>query len=253
MRRIRVTVWNEHWDEQRFENVRALYPEGIHGTIARFLAKEPDLSVRTATFDDPDCGLSEEVLADTDVLLWWGHVIHHLVPDDAVERVCRRVLQGMGFIALHSALYAKPFERLVGRVANCAYRECGEKERVWVVNPAHEITSGLPACMELPHSEAYREPMGFPLPEELLFLSWYAGGEAAVSGGCYYRGSGRVFFFTPGHEDYPIYDDPQIQRVLARATRWACNPDVTRYQTGEVAPLEALDEALLWRVHKDRK
>ena len=252
MRKIRVTVWNENWDEERFENVRALYPQGIHGAICAFMEREPDLEVRTATPQDEGFGLSQSILDDTDVLIWWGHVIHHLVPEDAVERVCKRVLNGMGFIPLHSSLYSKLFERLVGGVMNSAYREVGEKERVWVVNPAHEITYGLDACFEIDHSEAYREPTGFPLPDELVTISWYAGGEAGISGGCYYRGRGRIFAFTPGHEDYPVFYNASVQRVIINATRWAYNPSSPRYDSGEVDAYEPLDERTLIRVHKER-
>lgn len=252
MKQIRVTVWNENWDEVRFENVREIYPDGIHNAIAGFLGKEEGISVRTCTPDDPDFGLSQEVLDQTDVLVWWGHVIHHLVPDDAVERVCKRVLNGMGMVFLHSALYSKPFEKLVGGVMNCAYREVGEKERVWVVNPAHEIARGLDACYEIEHSEVYREPTGFPLPDELVMISWYAGGEAGISGGCYYRGRGRIFAYTPGHEDYPVFYNPWVQKTICNGVRWAFNPHIPRYASGEVEPLEPLDESKLIRIHKDR-
>ena len=252
MGKIRVTIWNEYWDELRFENVSALYPRGIHGAIAGFLGREADLLVRTVTPADDGFGLSDEILGQTDVLMWWGHVIHHMVPDEAARKVCRRVLEGMGLIALHSALYSKPFELLVGPVMNSAYREWGEKERLWVVNPAHEIARGLGPCLEIAHSEVYREPTGLPLPDELVFISWYAGGEAGISGGCYARGRGRVFSFTPGHEDYPIYHHPGVQRVLINAVRWAHNPCPMICSPGEVAPLEDLDPNQLLRVHKDR-
>lgn len=253
MKKIRVTVWNENWDEVRFANVRALYPKGIHGALQSFLEQQEDFIVRTATPQDADFGLSQDILNATDVLIWWGHVIHHLVPDDAVDRVCKRVLNGMGFIPLHSSLYSRPFERLVGGVMNSAYREIGEKERVWIVNPAHEISFGLNACFEIQHSEAYREPTGFPLPDELITISWYAGGEAGISGGCYYRGRGRIFAFTPGHEDYPIFYNPWVQRVIINATRWAYNPSMPQYDAGEVPPYEILNESDLIRIHKERE
>lgn len=252
MNKIRITVWNEYWDEQRFANVHEIYPDGMHEAIAGFLRQDQRFEVKTATPEDRDYGLSEELLNQTDVLIWWGHVIHHLVPEDAVDRVCRHVLNGMGMIFLHSALYSKPFERLIGGVMNCAYREVGERERIWNVNPAHEISRGLGACFELEHSEVYREPTGFPLPEELVFISWYEGGEAGISGGCYYRGRGRVFAFTPGHEDYPVFYDANIRRVIINAAAWAYNPYRAVYESGEVEPYEPLDESRLIRVFKDR-
>lgn len=250
--KIRVTIWNEYWDETRYDNVRQIYPHGIHQALADALQPDPDFIVRIATPYDPDFGLSEALLADTDVLIWWGHVIHHLVPDDAVERVCRHVMDGMGFVPLHSATYSKPFQQLVGRIMNSAYREVGEKERLWVVNPAHEIVRGLPAFFEIPHSEVYREPTGLPMPDELVFLSWYAGGEAAISGSCYYRGRGRIFVFTPGHEDYPIFYDPNVRQVITNGVKWANNPYRLACESGQVSALEPLDESRLLRVQKHR-
>lgn len=249
---IRVTVWNEFWDEQRFENVRSIYPDGIHRAIADFLRRDPSLSLRTCVPQNGGCGLTEEILDDTDVLVWWGHVTHHLIPDHIADLVQNRVLNGMGFVALHSAMYSKPFGRLVGKVMNSAYRESGEKERVWIVNPAHEIVRGLPACFELPHSEVYRAPSGLPMPDELITISWYAGGEVSLSGCCYYRGQGRIFLFTSGHEDYPIYFDPNVQLILTNGVHWAYNPHRLSLESGEVSPLEALDPASLLSYEKHR-
>lgn len=251
-RNIRVTVWNEYWDEQLFEHVRLLYPEGIQEVVGGFLRKEPDFSVRTSWLGEEDSGLSDELLDQTDVLVWWGHVVHDRVPTDRVKKICDRVLDGMGFVALHSGMYSRPFEQLVGTCMNSAFREAGEKERVWVVNPAHEICRGLGSCFEIEHSEVYREPTGFPLPEEILFLSWYAGGEAGISGGCYYRGQGRIFYFTPGHEDYPIYHHKEVQKVIANGVRWAYNPWRAVYESGEVSSMETLDEARLLHYEKNR-
>ncbi len=87
MESIRVTVWNEFRHEKRDQRVADVYPEGIHNTIAAFLRKQPGLSARTATLDDPEHGLTEAVLKDTDVLIWWGHMAHGEVRDAVVERV----------------------------------------------------------------------------------------------------------------------------------------------------------------------
>ena len=252
-RRILVTIWNENWDEQRYENVRRIYPEGIHGAIAAFLRGDSRLSVKTVVPHGGGCGLTEAILEETDVLVWWGHVTHHLIPEVVAARVQERVLSGMGFVALHSAVYSKPFQRLVGAIMNSAYRESGEKERVWMVNPAHEIARGLPCCFELSHSEVYREPTGLPMPDELVSLSWYAGGEAAISGSCYYRGQGRIFAFTPGHEDYPIYHDPNVQAVIRNGVSWACNPCRMALESGEVEAFEPLDPSTLMIVKKHRR
>ena len=250
--KIRVTVWNEYWDERLFDHVAAIYPSGIQETIGGFLRTDQEFQVKTAFLQEAECGLPDQLLEQTDVLVWWGHVVHDKLPEDRVRKICERVLDGMGFVALHSGMYSKPFERLVGTCMNSAFRELGERERVWVVNPAHEICRGLGACFELEHSEVYREPTGYPLPEEILFLSWYAGGEAGISGGCYYRGRGRIFYFTPGHEDYPIYQNEQVQQVIVNGVRWAHNPWKADYESGEVAPLEPLDEKCLLHYEKQR-
>ena len=100
---IRVTVWNEYRHEKLNEEIAKLYPDGMHGAIAKHLAAEPDMEVGTATLDEPEHGLTNEVLAATDVLIWWGHMAHLEVEDDIVTRVQFRVLEGMGLVVLHSA------------------------------------------------------------------------------------------------------------------------------------------------------
>src|SRR5213078_1570661 len=116
--------------------VREIYPDGMHQTIAEGLSEHGEFDVRTATLQEPEHGLTEEVLANTDVLTWWGHAAHGQVNDEVVQRVVARVWQGMGFIALHSAHYSKPFMRLMGTSCSIIWREAGEKERLWVCNPA---------------------------------------------------------------------------------------------------------------------
>lgn len=253
IRKIRVAVWNEFWDERLFDHVKKIYPEGIHNAIADSLKEDKSLEVTAVSFEDPDYGLSDHILDQTDVLIWWSHVIPHKVPDDRIEKIYNRVYrEGMGFIALHSGMYSKIFGRLVGECMNSAFREDGEKERVWIVNPAHEICNGLGAFFEIEHTEVYREPTGFPLPDELLFISWYAGGEAGISGGCYYRGLGRIFYFTPGHEDYPVYYNENVRRIINNGVHWAYNPGCVQYERGEVAALEALDDSELLHYLKNR-
>ena len=88
-------------------------------------------------------------------------------------------------------------------------------ERVWVVLPSHPIAQGLPPYFEVPQSEMYGEPFDIPAPDELLFLSWFSGGEVFRSGCTFRRGRGRIFFFGPGHETFPIYHDPHVRRVIA--------------------------------------
>jgi trehalose utilization protein len=216
----RVTVWNEFRHEREESEVEAQYPEGIHREIGGFLA-EAGFDVETATLDEPEHGLSEERLAETDVLLWWGHAAHDEVRDEVVDRVVERVLSGMGFLALHSAHYSKPFKRLLGTSCSLAWREAGERERLWVVEPGHPIAEGLPESFVVPKAEMYGERFDIPAPDDLVLLSWFEGGEVFRSGCCYRRGRGKVFYFRPGHETYPIYRQPEVRRVIENAVRWA--------------------------------
>lgn len=221
---IKVTVWNEFVHEKADENVKKIYPEGIHKAIADFLGKEEDIVVRTATLDDDECGLTKEILDDTDVLLWWGHIAHDRVPDEVAQRVQDSVLKGMGMIFLHSAHHSKPFKKLMGTTCNLHWRENGDLERVWVVDPGHPITQGIDGYFEIPHEEMYGEPFGIPEPQKLVFIGWYEGGEVFRSGCCYIRENGKIFYFQPGHETYPIFYMPEVQLIIKNAVRWA-KPD----------------------------
>ena len=233
MSKIRVTVWNEGIHEKKSEKVRGVYPEGIHGAIAGHLRKQDGIEVvATATLDDPEHGLAEEVLAKTDVLIWWAHIGHDQVRDEIVDRVWKSVLEGMGLIVLHSAHYSKIFKRLMGTGCGLRWREAAEMERLWVILPGHPIADGLPAYFELPHTEMYGEVFDIPQPDELVFISWFEGGEVFRSGCCWHRGKGKVFYFHPGHETYPIYHDPNILRVITNACRWAARREGSPMKLG---------------------
>lgn len=221
---IKVTIYNEYRHEKQDEAVRAVYPNGIHNAIADFLRSD-EISVRTATLDDPECGLSEEVLADTDVLFWWGHIAHHEVPDEVAKRVQEHVLKGMGFVCLHSGHHSKPFRLLMGTTCNVNWREDGDFCRLWICDPSHPICRGLNRYVELPHEEMYAEPFGIPEPDQLVFIGWYDSGEVFRSGACYKRGYGKIFYFQPGHETYPTYYIPEVQTILRNAVHWAA-PDL---------------------------
>jgi trehalose utilization protein len=218
---IRVTIWNEFRHEKTEGEPRRLYPEGIHQAIARPLAEEVDLRVRTATLDEPEHGLPRDVLAATDVLVWWGHRAHNEVSDEVVERVKNRVLDGMGLLVLHSAHFSKIFRALMGTECSLKWREVGERERLWCVEPGHPIAKGIPECIELPHTEMYGERFEIPPPDELIFISWFEGGEVFRSGCTFRRGRGKIFYFSPGHETYPIYHNELILQVIKNAVRWA--------------------------------
>ncbi len=220
----RITVWNEGRHEKTKDDVKAVYPNGMHAVIAEALRAQ-GFNVRTATLDDdPDHGLSDDVLAATDVLTWWGHRAHAAVSDHVVDKVQQRVLDGMGLIVLHSGHFSKIFKRLMGTTCNLTWREIGEKERLWVVEPGHPIAAGLPPYFEIPHAEMYGERFDIPAPETLVFVSWFAGGEVFRSGCTFRRGRGKIFYFRPGHETLPIYYQPEVQHVIANAARW-CAPD----------------------------
>lgn len=222
-RKTQVTVWNEFRHERDAKHEASkVYPHGMHAVIADALAAHPDLDVRTATLDEPEHGLTDAVLARTDVLIWWGHCAHKEVADAVVDRVCNRVvLGGMGLVALHSAHFSKIFKKLMGTTCNLKWREAAEKERLWIVEPGHPIAQGLGDYFEVPHTEMYGERFDIPAPDALVFVSWFKGGEVFRSGCCYQRGNGKIFYFRPGHETYPIYRQPEVRRVLVNACRWA--------------------------------
>jgi trehalose utilization protein len=220
---IRVTIWNEHRQERSDPPVRAIYPDGIHGAIGAGL-REAGFAVTTATLDAPDHGLTDDVLAATDVLTWWGHAAHPEVDDRVVDRVHRRVLDGMGLIVLHSGHHSKIFRRLMGTSCDLKWREAGERERIWVVEPAHPIAEGLGESFVIDQEEMYGEHFDVPAPDALVLVSWFQGGEVFRSGCCYQRGRGRIFYFRPGHETHPTYFQPEVRRVIANAVRWAAQP-----------------------------
>ncbi|MBR6793108.1 MAG: ThuA domain-containing protein [Clostridia bacterium] len=221
MEKIRVLVWNEYLHEQKSETIAKVYPKGIHGAIAEGLEKFGCFDVKCATLDMPECGLDEETLNNTDVLIWWSHIAHSRVPDEIAERVKQRTLDGMGFIPLHSSHLCKPFVKLMGTCCRSKWRENDEKERIWVIEPAHPIARNLPEYIELPEEETYGERFEIPTPDELVFISWFAGGEVFRSGCCWKRGLGKIFYFRPGHEAYPTYYREDIRQVLANAVCWA--------------------------------
>jgi trehalose utilization protein len=238
---MRVTVWNEYRHEKRSADVQAVYPDGIHQAIAAPL-REAGHEVRTATLDQPEHGLSEEVLNHTDVLIWWGHIAHQEVSDEVVARVKQRILDGMGFIPLHSGHFSKVFKSLMGTSCDLKWREDGRPERLWVVAPSHPIAAGLGESIRLPQEEMYGEHFDIPAPDELVFVSWFAGGEVFRSGCVFYRGNGRIFYFRPGHETHPTYHHPEIQKVLANAVAWAGAPGGAKPVYGHAEAVEPVEE-----------
>jgi len=229
---IRVTVWGENKHEHTHEKVRAVYPNGMHNVIAEGIRENlgERVEVQTATLDQPEHGLTDEVLNNTDVLTWWGHMAHKDVSDEIVNKVHQRVLNGMGIIVLHSGHFSKIFKKLCGTSCALRWRESGDKELVWCVKPSHPIAEGLPVCIVVPEQEMYGEPFDIPEPDELVYVSSFVpGGEVFRSGACWTRGAGRLFYFSPGHETYPVYYQPEIRKVISNAVLWAFSPSKQSY------------------------
>ncbi len=234
---IKVTIYNEFFHEKHNDDVKAVYPEGIHMALKQQLQDE--FSIRTVTLDTVS-ELTEELLADTDVLIWWGHVRHDLVPDEVAERVQRAVLDGMGAIFLHSGHHSKPFRLLMGTSCNLTWREDGDSELVWNIKPSHPITQGIGRFIRLEHEETYGEPFAIPEPDELVFIGSYEGGEVFRSGCCYRRENGKIFYFQPGHETFPTFYNPDVVRVIRNAIHWAAPIYRVRMECPNVKrPLEA--------------
>jgi len=242
-KQIRVTLWNEFRHEKSNATCKSIYPEGLHETIAKHLRQDADFQVRTASLDEPEHGLTQEVLDQTDVLTWWGHAAHQEVSDEIVDRVHARVLDGMGLIALHSSHMSKIFRRLMGTTCLLRWREADEKARFWVVKPSHPITKGLPAYFELPNEEMYGEHFDIPDPDELIFITWFEGGEVFRSGCTWTRGLGKIFYFSAGHEVYPVYHDKNVLQVISNAAKWAAfdgNTNVLEFHGANPTEIEPI-------------
>lgn len=238
--KMKVTIYNEFRHEKTDQAVRDVYPDGLHSPIADYL-KGKDHVVRIATLDEPEHGLTDDVLATTDVLVWWGHMAHDEVKDEIVKKVYQRVMDGMGLIVLHSGHYSKIFKKLMGSNCDLNWREIGEKERIWVVEPGHPIVEGLGEYFEIPHEEMYGERFDIPAPDTLVLISWFAGGEVFRSGCCWQRGLGKIFYFRPGHETFPAYKQPEVLLVIGNAVKWAAPTTNPHILTGHrPKPLENL-------------
>jgi trehalose utilization protein len=220
---VRATIWSENLHDHFESGAVETYPEGIGGALAAGLAAVcgEEIRVHTATLAERDHGLTPSVLEDTDVLLWWGHLHHDKVSNEIVERVVRRVHEGMGFIALHSSQGSLVFRRLMGTTCAVAGWREPDRETLWVVHPGHPVARGIRGPVVIPLQEMYSEFFDIPPPDELVFVSSFSGGEVFRSGCCFVRGRGRIFYFSPGHETYPVFRQPEIRRIIANAVMWA--------------------------------
>ncbi|MCQ2453394.1 MAG: ThuA domain-containing protein [Clostridia bacterium] len=214
----KITIYNEFYHEQTEEKVREVYPQGIHGALADFLRSDEN-EVRCFTLETIE-EITDEVLDDTDVMLWWGHLRHSAVPDEVAQRVRNAVLKGMGIIFLHSGHHSKPFRLLMGTSCDVSWREDGDMERLWNICPSHPIMRGIGRYFELEHEETYSEPFTLPEPDQVLMIGWYEGGEVFRSACTFHRENGRIFYFQPGHETFPIFYDPNVQTVIRNAVEW---------------------------------
>lgn len=237
---MNITIWNEYRHERENVEVKKVYPEGIHHALASFLKEIHH--VETATLDEVEHGLTEQLLEQTDVLIWWGHKAHEEVDESVVERVKSRVLDGMGLVVLHSAHFSKIFKSLMGTTCDLKWREADEKERLWVVDPTHPIVEGIDSYIELEQEEMYGEHFDIPVPDETVLISWFEGGEVFRSGVTFKRGNGKIFYFRPGHESYPTYYNKQVQQIIKNGVKWACNNQTPKHQYGNAQPLEKIEE-----------
>jgi len=237
---IKVTVWNEYMDEQKRPEVVSVYPGGLHKAIAAFLNQDKEISAGVSGITDPEQGLTEQILDNTDVLIWWGHIHHDEVQDTLAKRVVDRVQRGMGIIFLHSAHKSKPFMSLMGTTGYLGWREAEEKSRVWTAAPTHPIAEGIPGQFLLEHEEMYSEPFGIPEPDTTVFISWFEGGNVFRSGVTFRREYGKIFYFQPGHETYPTYHNPQVQRIITNAVKWA--KPVIKVNSRDCPNMEALEK-----------
>ena len=238
-KKINVTIWNEFRHEKTNEIVKKLYPLGMHKAISDGISAD-DLNIRLASLDDPEHGLTEEVVNSTDVLLWWGHCHHGDVKDEIVKRVHKRVLEGMGLIVLHSGHFSKIFKAVMGTNCSLKWREVGEKMRLWNIEPSHPISQGIGEYFELKNEEMYGERFDIPQDGKIIFISWFEGGEVFRSGVAFERGHGKVFYFSPGHETYPTYYDKNVLKVIGNAVHWAKPLIYQEHTAPNAKPLEAI-------------
>lgn len=219
-RPLRVTMWNEFVHERELPEIRAVYPEGIHGCLRNFLEKEQDITVRCVTLDMPNQGITQALLDNTDVLIWWSHARQEDITDETVRLVRNAVHSGMGLVALHSAHFSRIMRDLLGTTMTLHWRH-GDREKLWCIDPTHPIAQGVPACIDIPEEEMYGECFDIPRPDDIIFIGWFAGGQVFRSGVTFTRGRGKIFYFQPGHEEAPVYEHPDIQRIIVNAVRWA--------------------------------
>jgi len=220
---MNVTVWNENIDETNgSKEVLAIHPNGIHNTIKDIITELGNgVNVTTATLQEPNIGLADELLNKTDVLIWWSHKGHDMVPDEIVAKIHQRVLAGMGLILLHSSHYSKLLKTILGTSGDLKWRD-DTYARIFCINPTHPIAAGIPETFELGTEECYTEYFDIPKPDDIIFLGWFDIGNVLRSGCTWTRGYGKIFYFQPGHETNRSYFNPHVRKIIQNACKWVC-------------------------------
>lgn len=214
-----VLVWSE---ETVHDDV---YPNDINSAVAEHLNEHPEFVAQAVHIDEPDQGVSEDRLEWADALVWWGHARHDDVREETVDRVEEYVTEeGVGFLALHSAHYALTFKRLVGAsgdLGEVRWEDIppGETEELEVVDPDHPIAAGV-EDFTLPEVEMFGEPFDVPEPDDVVLHSTFPEGGEFRSLCTFTFGAARGAYFRPGHEEFRIYHDENVRRVVANAVRW---------------------------------
>lgn len=218
---MKITIFTEHNASMDSPEGKLAYPEGMNECLRLLIAGDGhEVTMIVHGPDDDGSELTEEMLKNTDVLVWWGHWYHGSVNPAVVDMVVDYVNRGMGMLALHSAHESRPMQRLMGTTGALSWREMGENERVWVIDKTHPVAQGLGDYIDIEHEEMYGEPFAIPAPDELVFISWFRGGEVMRSGCTFKRGFGKLFYFRPGHETLPTYHNEQIRRVILNALEY---------------------------------
>ncbi len=234
---LRVTVWDENKP-----HIEEYYPAGIRGAVADAI-KGDGVEVTIAHLDEPDQGISEDLLENTDVLVWWGHARHGEVDDELAAKIKQRVHHGgMGLVVLHSGHYSKPFRATLDCTGHLkgGWRESDDTEEITVCAPWHPIAEGV-SNFTLEAEEMYGGPFGTPPVEVLIFQSFFPkGGEVFPCGAVWTvgdgvdldftsgpgngvgqgKGIGRVFYFRPGHETYPTYFHSEVKTIIRNGVLW---------------------------------
>ena len=101
-----------------------------------------------------------------------------------------------------------------------AYRADGKPSHASVLKPDHPAVSGVPARFDIAATEMYDEPFHVPEPDAVILEETWDGGERFRSLCVWKVGEGRVVYFRPGHEIYPVYKQAEPLKILANTARW---------------------------------